>query len=83
MGIISWLVFGLIAGLLAKAIMPGKNPQGCLVTIALGIVGAMVGGFIGVKIGWGTVQGFDLRSFGLAIGGALILLFIYQGFRSK
>lgn len=83
MGIISWLIFGLIAGLLAKAIMPGKNPQGCLVTIALGIVGAMVGGFIGVKIGWGTVQGFDLRSFGLAIGGALILLFIYQGFRSK
>jgi uncharacterized membrane protein YeaQ/YmgE (transglycosylase-associated protein family) len=83
MGIISWLIFGLIAGLLAKAIMPGKNPQGCLVTIALGIVGAMIGGFIGVKIGWGTVNGFDLRSFGLAIGGALILLFIYQGFRSK
>ncbi|KAA5537067.1 GlsB/YeaQ/YmgE family stress response membrane protein [Taibaiella lutea] len=83
MGILSWLIFGLIAGLLAKAIMPGKNPQGCLITIALGIVGAMVGGFIGVKIGWGTVNGFDLRSFGLAIGGALILLFIYQGFRSK
>lgn len=83
MGIISWLVFGLIAGLLAKAIMPGKNPQGCLVTIALGIVGAMMGGFIGVKIGWGTVNGFDLRSFGLAIGGALILLFVYQGFRGK
>jgi uncharacterized membrane protein YeaQ/YmgE (transglycosylase-associated protein family) len=83
MGIISWLIFGLIAGLLAKAIMPGKNPQGCLITIALGIAGAMIGGFIGVKIGWGTVNGFDLRSFGLSIGGALILLFIYQGFRSK
>ena len=83
MGIISWLVFGLIAGLVAKIIMPGKNPQGCLVTTALGIVGAMIGGYIGVRIGWGTVNGFDLRSFGLAIGGALILLFIYQGFRSK
>jgi uncharacterized membrane protein YeaQ/YmgE (transglycosylase-associated protein family) len=83
MGILSWLIFGLIAGLLAKAIMPGRNPQGCLVTTALGIVGAMVGGFIGVKVGWGSVQGFDFRSFGLAIGGALILLFVYQGFSRK
>jgi uncharacterized membrane protein YeaQ/YmgE (transglycosylase-associated protein family) len=83
MGILSWLIFGFIAGLLAKAIMPGKNPQGCLVTIALGVVGAMIGGFIGVKIGWGSVHGFDLRSFGLATGGALILLFVYQGFRGK
>jgi len=79
MGVGYWLLFGLIAGVLAKAIMPGKNPQGCLVTVALGIVGAMVGGYIGTRIGWGTVHGFDIRSFGLAVGGALILLFIYQG----
>lgn len=83
MGVISWIVFGLISGLLAKAILPGKNPQGCITTVALGILGAMVGGFIGTRIGWGNVRGFDLRSFGLAIGGALILLFVYQGFRSK
>lgn len=83
MGIGSWILFGLIAGILSKMIMPGKKPQGCLITIALGIVGAMVGGFIGTKIGWGTVQGFDIRSFGLAIGGALLLLFIYQGFSKK
>jgi uncharacterized membrane protein YeaQ/YmgE (transglycosylase-associated protein family) len=83
MGVFSWMVFGLIAGLIARAIMPGKSPQGCIITTILGILGAMIGGFIGVQIGWGTVQGFDLRSFGLAIGGALILLFVYQGFRGK
>lgn len=83
MGFISWIVFGLIAGVIAKMIMPGKNPQGCIVTIILGVLGAMIGGYIGVRIGWGTVRGFDLRSFGLAIGGALLLLFVYQGFRRK
>ena len=83
MGFLSWIIFGLIAGLLAKAVMPGKGPQGCIITIVLGILGAMIGGFIGVQIGWGTVSGFDLRSFGLAIGGALILLFVYRGIAGK
>ena len=83
MGILSWILFGLIAGALAKLIMPGKGPQGCIITIVLGVLGAMVGGFIGVQIGWGKVNGFDLRSFGLAVGGALLLLFIYNGFRKK
>lgn len=83
MGILSWIIFGLIAGLLAKMIMPGKGPDGCIITIILGVLGAMVGGFIGVQIGWGTVRGFDFRSFGLAIGGALILLFIYRGIKGK
>lgn len=83
MGILSWIIFGLIAGAVAKFIMPGKSPQGCLVTIILGVLGAMVGGFIGVQIGWGTVQGFDIRSFGLAIAGGLLLLFIYNGFSRK
>ena len=83
MGIISWIIFGLLAGLIAKAIMPGKNPQGCIITIILGVLGAMVGGYIGTPIGWGTVKGFDLRSFGLAVGGALLLLFIYQGLKGN
>lgn len=83
MGIISWIIFGLLAGLVAKIIMPGKGPGGCLITIILGILGAMVGGYIGVQIGWGTVKGFDLRSFGLAIAGALLLLFIYRGVKGK
>lgn len=83
MGFLSWIIFGLIAGLIAKMIMPGKNPQGCIITIILGVLGAMIGGYIGVQIGWGTVRGFDFRSFALAIGGALLLLFIYQGLKRK
>jgi len=78
MGIISWIIFGLIAGALAKWIMPGKNePQGCVITIILGILGAVVGGFIGTRLGMGDVSGFNLSSFGLAVGGAIILLLIY------
>ena len=83
MGILSWIIFGLIAGTLARFIMPGKSPKGCFTTIILGVLGAMVGGFIGVQIGWGSVNGFDLRSFGLAIAGALLLLFVYNGFKGK
>jgi uncharacterized membrane protein YeaQ/YmgE (transglycosylase-associated protein family) len=78
MGIISWIVFGLIAGILAKLIMPGKDPGGMIVTILIGIAGAMVGGFISTFLGYGDISGFDLRSMGLAIGGALILLFGYR-----
>lgn len=78
MGIISWLVFGLIAGILAKWIMPGKDPGGIIITSFIGIAGAMVGGYLGTAFGWGDVEGFDLRSLGLAIGGALILLFVYR-----
>lgn len=78
MGIISWIVFGLIAGILAKWIMPGDDPGGCIVTTILGVVGAFVGGYLGTLMGLGTVQGFDLRSFFLAIAGAIVLLAIYR-----
>ena len=73
-----WIIFGLVAGAVAKAIHPGKDPGGCLVTIVIGIVGALIGGYIGTRIGWGDVHGFDLRSFGLAVGGSLILLFLWN-----
>ena len=79
MGILYWLIFGLIAGALAKFVMPGKDPGGCLITSLLGIGGAVVGGFIGTQLGFGTVDGFDLRSFGIAILGSIILLAIYRG----
>ena len=82
MGILSWIVFGLIAGILAKIIMPGKDPGGFIITILIGIAGATVGGFISTSLGYGDVSGFDLRSFGIAIGGALILLFGYRKIRS-
>ena len=78
MGIISWIVFGLIAGAAAKWIMPGKDPGGIIVTIVIGIVGAMVGGFIGSFLGMGGVSGFNIGSFALAVGGALIVLFGYR-----
>jgi uncharacterized membrane protein YeaQ/YmgE (transglycosylase-associated protein family) len=73
-----WILLGLIAGSLAKFIMPGRDPAGCLFTIVLGIVGAFVGGLIGTRLGWGHVADgdLDLRSIGLATFGALILLAI-------
>jgi uncharacterized membrane protein YeaQ/YmgE (transglycosylase-associated protein family) len=78
MGILAWIIFGLIAGALAKFIMPGDDPGGFIVTTIIGIVGAVIGGFIAVQFGWGDVTGFDLRSFVIAIAGALILLFGYR-----
>lgn len=78
MGIFSWIIFGLLAGALAKWIMPGKDPGGCIITILIGIAGAMVGGFLATRLGWGTVEGFDIRSMAIAIGGAILLLAIYR-----
>ena len=75
MGILTWIVFGAIVGFIAKWIMPGDDPGGVIVTIIIGIAGAFVGGFIGSLIGFGDISGFDLRSMGMAIVGALVLLF--------
>ena len=78
MGFITWIILGLIVGALAKWIMPGKDPGGLFVTMVLGIAGAMIGGFVGAKLGLGSVTGFDLGSIGLATGGAILLLIIYR-----
>ena len=78
MGILAWIVFGLIAGVLAKFIMPGRDPGGFIVTTIIGILGAVIGGFIAVQLGFGNVTGFDVRSLVIAIAGALILLFGYR-----
>lgn len=79
MNFASWILFGLIAGAAAKLIMPGKDPGGCLTTIGIGILGALLGGFLSTQfLGFGTVTGFNLRSFAIAILGALVLLFIYR-----
>jgi uncharacterized membrane protein YeaQ/YmgE (transglycosylase-associated protein family) len=78
LGILSWVVFGLIAGVLAKFLMPGRDPGGFVVTILLGIAGAIVGGFIGTLIGFGSVGGFDVRSLLIAIGGTMVLLAGYR-----
>ena len=78
MGILSWIVFGLLAGMLAKWLMPGRDGGGIIMTMLLGIAGAFVGGWIGTQLGFGSVTGFNLGSFFTAIIGALVLLFVYR-----
>lgn len=78
MGILSWIVMGLIVGLLAKFVMPGKDPGGFIITTLLGIAGAFVGGYVGSFMGLGTVTGFNIGSLLLAVGGAVILLIVYR-----
>lgn len=82
MGIISWLIFGLIVGALAKWIMPGKDPGGIFVTSLIGIAGALIGGFIASFLGLGSVNSFSLASIVIATGGALLLLFAYRQLKS-
>ena len=84
MNIITWIIFGLIAGAIAKFLMPGKDPGGWIVTIVLGIAGALLGGRIGSAL-WGSagVTGFNFRSLGLAIFGSIILLGIYRLFAGR
>jgi uncharacterized membrane protein YeaQ/YmgE (transglycosylase-associated protein family) len=77
MGILLWALFGLIAGAIARFLMPGKVPGGIIVTILLGIVGAVVGGFIGAQLGFGDISGFNLQSMLLAVGGGVLVLFIF------
>lgn len=79
--IIGWIIFGLIAGAVAKLLMPGRDPGGMFVTILLGIGGALVGGFIGRAL-WGSTGASDwsIGSFALAIAGAILLLFLYRLF---
>ena len=81
MGIISWIFLGLIAGALAKFVVPGKDPGGFIVTILIGIVGAILGGFLGSFIGLGRVESFDLGGVIIATLGAIILLVLYRLFR--
>ncbi len=78
MGILSWILLGLIAGALAKFIMPGKDPGGCLVTIIIGIVGGVLGGFLGSLLGFGRIESFDLGGILIATVGAILLLIIYR-----
>ena len=79
--ILAQIIFGLLAGGIAKFIMPGKDPGGCLVTSALGIVGALIGGWIGKRVfGVEVVAGFNLTALGFAILGSLLLLLFYRVF---
>ena len=76
MSILGWIIFGLIVGVVAKLLMPGRDPGGMIVTILLGIVGALIGGFIGRILGW-YGEG-DPVGFIMAVIGAILVLFAYR-----
>ena len=79
MGIIGWIVLGLLAGLIAKTLLPGDDPGGLIITMIIGIVGALLGGFIAGLLKIGDVdEFFDISTWLCAIGGSLILLLIYR-----
>jgi uncharacterized membrane protein YeaQ/YmgE (transglycosylase-associated protein family) len=79
MGIIGWIVLGLLAGAIAKLILPGDDPGGFIVTTLIGIAGALLGGFIASALGIGDLdEFFDIGTWLIAIGGALLLLMIYR-----
>jgi len=82
MGLLSWLCLGLVAGILAKVLMPGRDGGGFLLTTLLGIAGAFVGGFLGSLVGVGTVSGFNLGSLATATVGALVLLWAHRRLRA-
>lgn len=78
MGILAWIVIGFVAGLIAKAVMPGKDPGGFIVTTLLGIAGALLGGWVGSALTGTGLEGFSFWSLFLAVLGALALLAIYR-----
>ena len=79
MGVLSWILVGLVAGIIANLIYPGKSQGGWIAAILLGIVGAIVGGFIaGYFTGQDMVTGFNVTSIAVAVIGALLLLFGYN-----
>lgn len=78
MGLLTWIILGAIAGAIAKWVMPGDDPGGIIVTILLGIAGALIGGFIASAIGLGGVEGLTFGSIIIAILGAVLLLFLYR-----
>ncbi|AHJ73574.1 MULTISPECIES: GlsB/YeaQ/YmgE family stress response membrane protein [Kosakonia] len=82
MGILAWIVFGLIAGVIAKLIMPGRDGGGFILTCILGIVGAVVGGWLATQFGYGgDITGFNWHSFLIAVLGAIVVLAVFRLFR--
>ena len=80
-GILGWIVFGLVVGIIAKLLMPGRDPGGIVVTIALGIVGAVLGGYIGRAMGLYGPN--DAAGFLMSLLGAVVLLVVYRLFARR
>jgi uncharacterized membrane protein YeaQ/YmgE (transglycosylase-associated protein family) len=83
MGILIWLLLGLIAGILAKFVMPGRDAGGIIVTIALGVIGAVIGGYLGTRFGIGSVTGINFESILVATAGAILVLVILRLVRRR
>ena len=83
MGILLWVVFGILAGSLARLVMPGPRAGGFAVALPLGVGGAVIGGMLGVMFGIGSAMDFDLRGLLLAITGSILLLFSYRSFAMR
>jgi uncharacterized membrane protein YeaQ/YmgE (transglycosylase-associated protein family) len=82
-GLISWVLFGFIVGILAKLLMPGKDPGGCIVTTLIGIAGAVLGGMLASVLDFGGYAVFDWRSLVLAILCSVLLLAVYRGIKGR
>jgi uncharacterized membrane protein YeaQ/YmgE (transglycosylase-associated protein family) len=79
MSILAWIVLGLIAGIVAKALVPGRDPGGCIVTIVIGIVGALLGGWLSTLLGFGGLAGgLDVRNLVIATLGSIVLLILWR-----
>ena len=76
MGVIGWIIFGLVVGIVAKFLMPGRDPGGFVITAIIGIVGALLGGYLGRAIGW--YREGDPVGFVMAVIGSIILLALYR-----
>ena len=83
MGIISWILLGLKAGALAKAIHTGPDPGGWIITVIIGIIGAIVGGWIGSFFGLGTVNEFSIKTLIVSTGGAVLILWLYSVLKKR
>ncbi|HEY5872266.1 MAG TPA: GlsB/YeaQ/YmgE family stress response membrane protein [Gaiellaceae bacterium] len=85
MGIVGWIILGFLAGVIAKAIMPGGDRGGCILTTLIGIGGALLGGFLATALGFGDPidEFFDLSTWAAAVAGALVILFAWNAIRRR
>jgi uncharacterized membrane protein YeaQ/YmgE (transglycosylase-associated protein family) len=82
MGIIAWIILGLLAGLIARAVLPGHDSVGVFATLLIGVVGALAGGLIAEALGWGGLGSFfDLRTWIIAVAGSVVLLALLRAAR--
>jgi len=83
MGIISWIFFGLIVGAIAKFLMPGRDPGGFFITIGIGVLGSLIGGFIASAFGLAHTAEWSWPSIIISVGGAILLLAAYRAVKSR